>query len=291
MTDILGTIDATLDGRCACGCGSRLDPQGASMWFASEGCQERYSMARVEGLPPRTSRSRRESISEVLIEVMRACMPLLRRSDPPAPPDDLPTPRLSIYISQGWRLATRGPAAWRRFCPRCAAHTTPTDGFRMPSVDFGIGLRDADPFDLISEPLQCNICGQCRGHAWPGPKMFALYGIDKTRAQYHLRLAAGDFDVTMSVDESYLHHYPDAVSYAWEEMEREIVYKLSFRHLCAAVACDDTARTYYEAVAPARYVLDRMPFRVEWSPPDPIRLCPEHDHEILRSDMNWSVRL
>lgn len=38
----LDAIDATVDGRCACGCGAQLDPAGASAWFASERCQRRF---------------------------------------------------------------------------------------------------------------------------------------------------------------------------------------------------------------------------------------------------------
>lgn len=42
MGDVLGRIDATLEGRCVCGCGILLDERSPSGWFASEGCQERW---------------------------------------------------------------------------------------------------------------------------------------------------------------------------------------------------------------------------------------------------------
>ncbi len=37
--DVLATIDDAVEGRCACGCGQPLDPDGPSGWFATEGCQ------------------------------------------------------------------------------------------------------------------------------------------------------------------------------------------------------------------------------------------------------------
>src|SRR5690606_18712885 len=40
--DVLDRIDATLNGRCACGCGRKLDPAGPSAWFAGERCQRRW---------------------------------------------------------------------------------------------------------------------------------------------------------------------------------------------------------------------------------------------------------
>lgn len=42
MTDILNAIDAAVESRCACSCGRALDPNGASMWFATPECQWRY---------------------------------------------------------------------------------------------------------------------------------------------------------------------------------------------------------------------------------------------------------
>jgi hypothetical protein len=42
MSDILEAIDAAVGGKCACGCGQPLDPNGASMWFAGPSCQQRY---------------------------------------------------------------------------------------------------------------------------------------------------------------------------------------------------------------------------------------------------------
>lgn len=38
----LEQIDATVDGRCACGCGTVLSPGGRSGWWASEECQHRW---------------------------------------------------------------------------------------------------------------------------------------------------------------------------------------------------------------------------------------------------------
>lgn len=42
MADILADIDATADGRCACGCGVLLAVDGPSGWFASPECQQRF---------------------------------------------------------------------------------------------------------------------------------------------------------------------------------------------------------------------------------------------------------
>lgn len=50
MTDVKATtdkIDAVLEGRCACGCGQKLDPDGPSQWFAGQDCQMRYLQARA----------------------------------------------------------------------------------------------------------------------------------------------------------------------------------------------------------------------------------------------------
>lgn len=43
----LAAIDATVDGRCACGCGKELGPDAASAWFASEYCQLRWAGRRA----------------------------------------------------------------------------------------------------------------------------------------------------------------------------------------------------------------------------------------------------
>ncbi len=40
--DILATIDDAVSSRCACGCGTQLDPAGESMWFAGPDCQIRF---------------------------------------------------------------------------------------------------------------------------------------------------------------------------------------------------------------------------------------------------------
>jgi hypothetical protein len=41
--DILARIDATVDQRCACGCGVLLSPTSPSGWYASERCQQRWT--------------------------------------------------------------------------------------------------------------------------------------------------------------------------------------------------------------------------------------------------------
>lgn len=41
----LASIDATVDGLCACGCRQRLDPGGASAYFARPGRQARHRNA------------------------------------------------------------------------------------------------------------------------------------------------------------------------------------------------------------------------------------------------------
>jgi hypothetical protein len=47
MSDILDRIDTAIEGRCACGCGTQLDPNGPSAWFATESCQRRWNRPRV----------------------------------------------------------------------------------------------------------------------------------------------------------------------------------------------------------------------------------------------------
>jgi hypothetical protein len=46
---VLADIEATVDGRCACGCGTRLGPRSNSAWFASHDCQARWN-ARNAGI-------------------------------------------------------------------------------------------------------------------------------------------------------------------------------------------------------------------------------------------------
>lgn len=55
--DTLATLDATLDGRCACGCGRPLDPDGTSAWFAAERCQLLWAARHAD--TPRTTRASR----------------------------------------------------------------------------------------------------------------------------------------------------------------------------------------------------------------------------------------
>lgn len=45
MADVFATIDATLDGRCACGCGTVLVTDGPSVWFAGPAHQRRFEEA------------------------------------------------------------------------------------------------------------------------------------------------------------------------------------------------------------------------------------------------------
>jgi hypothetical protein len=51
MPDILDAIDAATEERCACGCGTRLDPDGPSGWWATEHCQATWAAKRV-GVEP-----------------------------------------------------------------------------------------------------------------------------------------------------------------------------------------------------------------------------------------------
>lgn len=44
MPDILDRIDATIEQRCACGCGAALRPDGPSAYFARESCQDRWRL-------------------------------------------------------------------------------------------------------------------------------------------------------------------------------------------------------------------------------------------------------
>lgn len=48
MSDILSRIDAAVESRCACGCGTQLDPAGASMWFATPDCQWRFQQQHAD---------------------------------------------------------------------------------------------------------------------------------------------------------------------------------------------------------------------------------------------------
>lgn len=62
MGDILTEIDATVEGLCACGCGTKLGERSRSGWWATETCQVRWqgrlaqdgsnSAAAAEGRPP-----------------------------------------------------------------------------------------------------------------------------------------------------------------------------------------------------------------------------------------------
>lgn len=63
----LATIDAALDGCCACGCGRPLDPTGPAGWFAGETCQRRWARRRVARAAPDL-----RLLHEHLAEVMRA---------------------------------------------------------------------------------------------------------------------------------------------------------------------------------------------------------------------------
>jgi phosphatidylserine/phosphatidylglycerophosphate/cardiolipin synthase-like enzyme len=53
VSDILDQIDAAVEERCACGCGSQLSPTGPSAYYASETCQQRW---RYQQLDPERAR-------------------------------------------------------------------------------------------------------------------------------------------------------------------------------------------------------------------------------------------
>jgi hypothetical protein len=75
---ILDQIDAAVEERCACGCGTQLSPAGPSAYFASEGCQQRWRYRQLD--PERARRLAERAKQRQLARVERSVARELIRS-------------------------------------------------------------------------------------------------------------------------------------------------------------------------------------------------------------------
>ena len=128
---ILTRIDATVEGRCACGCGTRLDPDGPSAWFAGERCQRRYQQAQATNPGDVLDRPETGLAHDLLHVLLVVWCPACRRgTDLPAgdrtvyPCCGTPLPDLTGTVeraegSDGWWLTIESPdvGATRTFLP------------------------------------------------------------------------------------------------------------------------------------------------------------------------------
>lgn len=131
-TDALTAIDATLEQRCACGCGTELDPAGPSAWFAHERCQSRWRRQAAAGAPPTDRRDPRDLEDAVrhlagafvaaIQSLAAALAPVMRQIDaagivPAAPPED--PMRRALWLRRNRNTGpTQGGRAPRRIDPR-----------------------------------------------------------------------------------------------------------------------------------------------------------------------------
>jgi hypothetical protein len=276
--EVLEQIDAAVQQLCACGCGRKLVPAAASMWFYTEACQQRFQARGTVALPRQTDEAAARQTGTDGIDIDRFCadlddwfdrmhLPAVWRVDEPPEPLPYSTPDSHWYAEQGWRSAAGGPVSWVRRCEACRSDVRPIEGNMAPPITFM--LETIDPLDLLApmEIRRCDMCPDCHT-PWLGPKMLAQWrGPSTTFAAYELRLIAANVGLTLCVSAE-MAHYPDARIYAWTQLERGVVDALTFRERCQARGCDEIARVRFET----SYVLVRE-----------LKVCPRHAHQVMCS--------
>lgn len=200
--DILARIDAAVEQLCACGCSRPVPPDGASAYFASQGCQHRWHSAQTT------------DPDDVYRRPDAAGFPgaPLREHAPTEPP----TPRLLER-----ELPACGDphgAAYRRRCEHCDQQVIPRLYREEPVEVHTFGLRET----LLRYPSIRQECPQC-GENIPGPVYIAdawehgrlvVLELHDDRARVQRTLTVRQLQRTSGG--------PDLIALTWADMEREL---------------------------------------------------------------------
>jgi hypothetical protein len=210
--DVLDRIDAAVDELCACGCRKQVPADGASAYFASPDCQQRWHSAQTTD--PQDV-YRRDDAASVYVGADGAHVPLhaapvvgetrtrvTRRADPiPSCPD--------LY-----------GAGWRRQCPPCGEAVIPQ---YVRDDDFDImTFGSAEPIRFV-QPETRMVCPRCCS-LLPGPLFYAY--VREDGGHLVLGLSDGQSRTTRRLRLASLiaNRYPAGeVGWNWAAMERELI--------------------------------------------------------------------
>lgn len=294
----LEDIDRTLDGLCACGCGERLDPGGASGWFASLVCQARFQGgegAAQEALAEWT----RERLAMLGVSVEFDARPLVEAVAAGwrgVPREGLRWPEsdadlaLTTSVIEPFQPSAEARAhltaeqitavAFRRPCATCGRPTVPRlVNVMMERPRFDVwDFADPGPEGLgLPEVRQAHGCSDCL-RPFPAPLTWAVLDFDAGAQLYRFGLSAAPgggpgVAITMSAE---MVGYGVDPALAWDELERRLAEQAL--PTCVVPGCADKAR--------ARFAVDH-PLVVcgrSWARGDVVELCPRHAHFLYRGE-------
>jgi hypothetical protein len=187
----LVNIDNTVDGRCACGCGTHLDDTSPSGWFATQECQWIWQSQHGDR-PMWPSAPRNVAAIPPAPQTPPGPLPVRPHPRPPSPAAPVPDEYL-----------------FRRTCPHCTSSYRPTRVTRVETGGLPVGLR------YFSEPIrpttyrtyEADACPGCR-YVFPGPALTGQVSYFTDLAHFgpggpHLRFYVSDGDLCASYILSY----------------------------------------------------------------------------------------
>lgn len=284
MTDILAAIDAAVDERCACGCGRKLQSNGASAYWATEACQIQWQRRNADTDPP-VDDNAPVTIAEV-VEFMYGSdyavwlREEIERRTPPAKRDRTYQPQPTVVGSHAtrvyetsWVSGLRGSLRWRRRCHGCGDVTDVAERLHFPRGSRVSMFTLDETFPVVEMSEQVNACAGC---GWPidGPRLLARYRFfdDLHGRRWAMQLIAGDdgesaFLIEQATD------CPEAVVATWDELEHRLMDRITYRDPCTVVGCSEKARYGYDV----RRSIACDDFTVQ---PGKARLCVRHHFEL-----------
>lgn len=200
--------------------------------------------------------------------------PSLTEIEIPGPPDDLPLrPRRLADANPPWSHATRGPNAWQRWCPHHRGHATPQERLRFNAVFWQPAAEVATVARPPTTVLACPVCGTI----WPGPVMQAWWRSDRLSWVTEIALAAGDAIVYAAASREAARS-SEMIKYAWAELERQLVERLTDRGSCTWTGCTGEARYWFRRDRP----VPRSHRLGDLHAGSHLRVCYDHYADLLR---------
>lgn len=314
----LEAIDATVDGRCACGCGAVLDPGAPSAWFASPVCQQRFH---ARGATRPAEVYARPDAAAVYEGCDAWPVPLSEPGQPEFGPADAQR-LVGGLAALGGILASAAPAIQRVAEHLATAARPPVSRLPVPPTPttydraawdhlsmerpWRLALRTVVParwcescrtytrprevpetYDgehrLLRDMYQ--ICRSCSVRL-PGPPLLAQWREDDQRGWLALRLSApGWGGATYRIHSGEAEQFPESVELSWRSMERSLLDAIVFRFGCTVDSCDEIGRSFFRA----RREFAFLPGRPDGAAITFARtagdfwLCPAHEYDLRRA--------
>jgi len=310
---VLGAIDATVDGRCACGCGMLLRASSPSGWFATDECQRLYhartatrplevwsrpdaavvlpeqdhvpvplrdeSAARAE-LAQLLALERHRRELEYLQYVLDTRFPTVLVERPLPDPGPAyttssrdPSPMPPARDSDG---VIPAGLRYRRRCASCRAAHPPIFGNTFVYGQTGwLGGYTGPTVPSYDDIRTVHLCGNC--HApYPAPALWSRVGRDGPG--FRLGLTDEPNGTTMMAiyvtpDAA---RYPEMIEVKWRDLERAV--EAGRPPLCVHPECLIKARSRF--VVSGRLSLPL--WGRYWESDAVLDLCSKHRYEVLR---------